>query len=629
MKFGFVKVGAFTPEIKVADTCFNAEKIIDGITEAKANGLEVLVFPELCISGSTCGDLFYTDVLLENCKKALLKIASAVEDMLVLVGLPISKNGLIYNAVAVLNKGKVIAFAPKTNPLGYGEFSDARWFSTLTENTTIDFNGDSVPFGEKIILASDSVENFKVGVEIGTDLYQPVPVSSSHAINGAYIIANPSAICEIIGRAEFRRSTIKNQSSALSVGYVTANCGNGESTTDLVFGGHNLIAENGKILAESKPFTTGLVCSEIDLDALAFARSKRFKGLKADENYITVPFSANSDAELTRTYKKTPFMPSDGELNDRAEYILNMQAEGLKKRISHAYANCVVLGLSGGLDSTLAILVAVTAMKKLNRPLTDVIAVTMPCFGTTSRTYENTIKLAKALGVTLKKVDITKSVTRHLKDIGHDLTTLDVTYENAQARERTQVIMDIANMNNGLVVGTGDLSEMALGWATYNGDHMSMYGVNCSVPKTLVRHIVTAYTGKTRGKLKAVLLDILDTPVSPELLPAENGEISQKTEDIVGPYILHDFFLYHFIRNGLSPDKIYYIAKRTFSGDFKDETILKWLKIFFRRFFIQQFKRSCVPDGVKVGSVALSPRGDWKMPSDATFKLWLDNLENL
>lgn len=629
MKYGFVKVGAFTPQVKVAEVNFNVTQIIDGINCAKEQGVEVLVFPELSVTGATCGDLFYTDVLIDSAANGLKKIAAATEntDMLVFVGLPLKHNGLIYNAAAALNNGKVLGFIPKTAPLGYGEYSDSRYFAELRCDTEVAFCGLKVPFGNKILFKENSNEKFTVATEIGTDLWLPVSPSTNHALNGAEIIVNPSFTAETVGRAEYRRKIIESHTAKLACGYITASAGAGESTTDCVYAGHNVIAENGKILKESALFDTGLTVSEIDLSFIDFERGKVFKSYVAKEEYTIIPFTAKSDAALTRVYEKTPFVPNVNELGGRAELILDMQAEGLKKRIEHARANCSVLGLSGGLDSTLAILVAVTAMKKLNRPFKDVIAVTMPCFGTTSRTYQNTLKLAKALGVTLKKVDITKSVTRHLKDIGHDVDTLDVTFENAQARERTQVIMDIANMNNGLVVGTGDLSELALGWATYNGDHMSMYGVNASVPKTLVRHIVSHYAAKSKGKLKAVLKDILDTPVSPELLPAENGEISQKTEDIVGPYILHDFFLYYFIRNGFSPQKIYYIAKYTFNGDFKDETILKWLKTFFRRFFIQQFKRSCVPDGVKVGSVALSPRGDWKMPSDASFELWLENLK--
>lgn len=428
------------------------------------------------------------------------------------------------------------------------------------------------------------------------------------------------------------KDAVRMQSRKIACGYVTAGAGNGESTTDMVFGGYDVIAENGTVLNESALFENGLTVSEIDLSFIAYERAKVFNTyLPETEKYLIVPISVCSDGEeITRKYRKIPFVPvNEKDVGARAELVLSIQSEALKKRISHAHANSAVLGLSGGLDSTLAILVAVTAMQKLNRSVKDVVAVTMPCFGTTSRTYQNTIKLARALGVTLKKVDITKSVTRHLKDIKHEENKYDVTFENAQARERTQVLMDVANMNGGLVVGTGDLSEVALGWATYNGDHMSMYGVNCTVPKTLVRHVVESYAKKSKGALRSVLNDILDTPVSPELLPSENDAIAQKTEDIVGPYILHDFFLYNMIRRGYSPAKLYFVARKTFEGDFKDETVLKWLKIFIKRFFIQQFKRSCVPDGVKVGSVGLSPRGGWKMPSDAVYACWMNELENL
>ncbi len=635
MEFGYVKVGAFTPEIKVANTIFNAEKIKRGIEVASKQGVEVLVFPELCITGYTCGDLFYQEVLLEGAKNALKDVVDFTYGIktLIFVGLPIRKGNLIYNVSAVINDGKLLAFVPKAFLPNYNDFYEKRHFAPCPKNNcSVDFFGVQIPFGNKFIFSEESKPNFTVSAELCEDMWVVNPPSVSHVLAGANIIVNLSCSAETVGRASARVSAVKSHSSRLICGYVYAEGGTGESTTDAVYSGHNLIAECGKVLGESKLFENGLIASEIDLSYIEFERNKRFnQQFDLEGEYSVIPFvGSNADATLTRKYSKTPFVPQKaGELSDRAERILTIQAEGLKTRINHTSAGCAVIGLSGGLDSTLAIIVAVMAFKKLNRNIKDIIAVTMPCFGTTSRTYQNTIKLASALGVTLKKVDISKAVIRHLKDIKHPLDLLDVTYENAQARERTQVLMDIANQNNGMVIGTGDLSELALGWATYNGDHMSMYGVNASVPKTLVRHVVSYYAGISRGKLKGVLNDILDTPVSPELLPPENGDISQKTEDIVGPYILHDFYLYNFIRRGFSPEKIYYIARQTFAGDFDGETIKKWLKIFVRRFFAQQFKRSCVPDGVKVGNVALSPRGDWRMPSDAVAKLWIDQVEQI
>ena len=633
MKYGYVKVATCTPDLKVADVEFNTKSVIEQIQLAKDKGVELLCFPELSLTGVTCGDLFFSDVLLNSVKDGLKKIVNATKDikMLVLVGLPFKNKNLIYNVAVAVSCGEVLGIVPKTAIYNYGELSDGRYFSKPTENGTVNFDGKEIPFGTDLIFKDKSMPNFVVGVEIGADLFAPLSPSQNYALNGANIIVNLCAKPATVGNSEYIKSTVTACSSKLVCGYVLSNAGKGESTTDMAFGGYNVISENGRVLRESELFSNGLTASEIDVDFLSSERSKIFNGINANSSLRTVEFDADTKGErLTRIYEKTPFVPTEEKvLGQRAELILDIQSEGLRKRIEHARAKTAVLGLSGGLDSTLAILVAVTAMKKLNRPLKDVVAVTMPCFGTTSRTFQNTIKLAKALGVTLKKVDITKAVERHLKDIKHDRNVYDVTFENAQARERTQVIMDISNMTGGLVVGTGDLSEVALGWATYNGDHMSMYGVNCTVPKTLVRHVVKEYAEKSKGKLKAVLTDILDTPVSPELLPAENDDIAQKTEDIVGPYVLHDFFLYNMIRRGYSPEKLYFVAKYTFNGDFKDETILKWLKIFVRRFFIQQFKRSCVPDGIKVGTVGLSPRGDWKMPSDAVSSEWLKELEIL
>ena len=642
MKYGFIKTAAITPEIKVADTEFNAEQIIGLIEKAEKAGAELVVFPELSVTGYTCGDLFYSDVLLSGALKALRKIADGTKNkkMLVFVGLPVKINGLIYNVAAAVNQGEVLCLIPKTHLPNYNEFYEKRWFAAWgkgAEGVSVDTSYFDKPLTvtRNVVFRDKTESRFTVSAEICEDLWAADSPSVLHAENGANIIVNLSCSDETVGKAEYRRNLIAVQSAKLSCAYVYADAGEGESTTDLVFAGHNLIAENGTLLKESKLFDNSMITADIDVGFLDYERSKVFNSDFTGEEipaggYRTVYFDGYKNSDNSeRVFGKTPFVPEDGaELTTRAELILEMQAEGLKKRIKHTNAKTAVIGLSGGLDSTLAILVAVKAMKKLGRDLKDIIAVTMPCFGTTSRTFDNTVKLARSLGVTLKKVDITKSVIRHLKDIKHGGNT-DTTYENAQARERTQVIMDIANMTGGLVVGTGDLSELALGWATYNGDHMSMYGVNSSIPKTLVRYIVRHYADASRGKLKAVLYDILDTPVSPELLPPTDGEIAQKTEDIVGPYILHDFFLYCMMRRGYSPKKIYFVAEKTFKDAFDDQTILKWLKIFVKRFFAQQFKRSCVPDGVKVGSVALSPRGDLRMPSDAVCSLWLKELEEL
>lgn len=642
MKYGFIKTAAITPEIKVADADFNAEQIIGLIEKAEKAGAELTVFPELSITGYTCADLFYSDVLLNGALKALKKIADSTKDkkMLVFVGLPVKVNGLIYNVAAAVNKGEVLCFIPKTHLPNYNEFYEKRWFSAWgkgVEGVLVDtpYFDKPLPVYRNVIFRDRTESRFTVSAEICEDLWAANSPSVFHAESGANIIVNLSCSDETVGKAEYRKNLITVQSAKLSCAYVYADAGEGESTTDLVFAGHNLIAENGTLLNESNLFDNSMITADIDVGFLDYERSKIFNSDltgadNADGGYRTVYFDGFKDSDnLERVFSKTPFVPEDSAaLISRAELILEMQAEGLKKRIKHTNAKTAVIGLSGGLDSTLAILVAVKAFTKLNRNLKDIIAVTMPCFGTTSRTFDNTVKLAKSLGVTLKKVDITKSVLRHLKDIKHGGNP-DTTYENAQARERTQVIMDIANMTGGLVVGTGDLSELALGWATYNGDHMSMYGVNSSVPKTLVRFIVRHYADASRGKLKAVLYDILDTPVSPELLPPTDGEIAQKTEDIVGPYILHDFYLYNMLRRGYSPEKIYFVARKTFKGEFDDQTILKWLRIFIKRFFAQQFKRSCVPDGVKVGSVALSPRGDLRMPSDAVCSLWLKELDEL
>ena len=627
MKFGYVKTALCTPKIKVADVEFNTNAIITSIEKAQIAGAELIVFPQLSLTASTCFNLFNSGVLLDGVINGLAQICKKSEkvDALIFVGAPIKHNNRIYNTAVAICGGKILGVVPQAY-----SFEGYSFAKCPSENSEISILGYSVPFGNKIIFKKADNSLFSVACEVGEEMLSPFSPSTSHAVAGALITVNLSAFCETVGAEEFRLETVKALSEKLVCGYTLCNAGYGESTTDCVYGGQKIIAEKGVIIKDDKIFNQDMIMSEIDVDFLSNERLNLFKDLPIANGYQTVEFNFDEkEQDITRCYEKTPFAPKSADLEKRAEKILLLQAQGLKKRLEHTKSSSAVIGLSGGLDSTLAILVAVKAIKELKRPLKDIIAITMPCFGTTSRTYQNTIKLAKALGVTLKKIDISKATERHLKDIKHQDGVFDTTFENAQARERTQVLMDVANMNNGLVVGTGDLSELALGWATYNGDHMSMYAVNCSVPKTLVRHIVENCAKNSRGKLKAVLTDILDTPVSPELLPAENDNIAQKTEDIVGPYILHDFFLYNMLRKGFEPKKLYYIACKTFKGDFSEQTILKWLKIFTRRFFNQQFKRSCLPDGVKVGTVALSPRGEFKMPSDANCDLWLKQLEQI
>ena len=617
MNDGFLKVGAATPEIRVADCRYNADQIIAAIREAAERGVKLLALPELCVTGYTCGDLFFQGTLLNAAEEALERIVSETAglDLVAAVGVPLRKNGKLFNCAAVFSRGEILGIVPKRHIPNYNEFYEKRYFESDFRPT---------------VFSCRSLPEFSFGVEICEDLWSPCPPSGTLALSGANLILNLSASNEVVGKAEYRRSLVTGQSARLLCGYVYANAGDGESTTDAVFGGHNLIAENGVLLAESTLFQNGLLTAEIDLGRLAFERRKNTGFLpteEAEKVFFDLPVTPT---ELSRDFPKTPFVPSGkADRDSRCETILAMQSAGLKKRLAHTNAKTAVIGISGGLDSCLALLVTVRAMDALNRPRTDIVAVTMPCFGTTSRTKGNAELLCERLGVTLREIDLARSVKAHFVDIGHDGTP-DVTYENGQARERTQVLMDIANQTGGLVVGTGDLSELALGWATYNGDHMSMYGVNASVPKTLVRYIV-GYYGETCGDeaLSAVLKDILDTPVSPELLPAESDRITQKTEDLVGPYELHDFFLYYAVRWGYAPKKVFRTALRAFDGAYPREVILKWLKTFYRRFFSQQFKRSCMPDGPKIGSVTLSPRADLRMPSDASAKLWLDELEEL
>ena len=634
MKNGFVKVAAATPDIRVADVEFNTQNIINAMEEAQKNGAKILVFPELCVTGYTCSDLFDHSVLLKASRKALLEIAENTndKDMLVFVGAPLEVNGKLYNVAAAMNQGEIIGFTTKTFLPNYGEFYEMRQFTPGPQTVReITFEGKKIPFGPQILFQAEGMEELVVAAEICEDVWSPVPPSIQAALEGATVIVNCSASDETIGKDTYRRALISGQSARLISGYIYANAGEGESTTDLVFGGHNIIAENGTILKESSRYVNEIIYSELDLQRITGERRKNttFQPLD-EETLVRVPFTVEETKTfLTRTFPKKPFVPSDEQTRaQRCEEILTIQAMGLKKRLAHTNARTAVVGISGGLDSTLALLVTARAFDMLGRDKKDIIAVTMPCFGTTDRTYQNACEMSKKVGATLIEVPIADAVNIHFRDIGHDPEDHSVTYENCQARERTQVLMDIANKTWGMVIGTGDLSELALGWATYNGDHMSMYGVNASVPKTLVRHLVKYVADDTKDEaLKNVLYDVLDTPVSPELLPPKDGDIAQKTEDLVGPYELHDFFLYFMLRFGYEPSKIFRIACMTFDGEYDKETIFKWLETFCRRFFSQQFKRSCLPDGPKVGTVALSPRGDWRMPSDACVAVWMRDLE--
>ena len=636
MHHGFIKVASATPALQVAGCAYNTEQLLALMAQAAQAGVRLLVFPELAITGYTCGDLFLQRTLLEGAVTGLRAIlqASRDYDMLVVAGLPLAVDAKLYNTAAVCLRGRLLGLIPTANLPPYHEFYEGRLLAAGPAKPRLrSLLGQEVPFGSDLIFCCNQLPAFRLGVEICEDLWVPQPRSSVLALAGATVIANPSASNETIGKAEYRRQLVLSHSARLVAGYVYADAGADESTTDLVFSGHNLIAENGVLLAQSEPFSQGLLISELDVDRLEEERRRQSTYPSADtQGFTLVPFDLPLQAAaLTRRIDPRPFVPGDAQLRaQRCESIFAIQAMGLKKRIAHTRCRRAVIGISGGLDSCLALLVSVRAMDLLGRPRSDVLAVTMPCFGTTRRTRSNAELLCQQLGVSFDCVDISESVRRHLADIGHSEQQQDVTYENAQARERTQVLMDIANRENGLVVGTGDLSELALGWATYNGDHMSMYGVNASIPKTLVRHMVQ-YAADTAGSepLSAVLNDILNTPVSPELLPAQNGEIAQKTEDIVGPYALHDFFLYYMMRFGFTPGKIYRLALAAFQNEYSPETVLAWLRTFYRRFFSQQFKRSCLPDGPKVGSVALSPRGDWRMPSDASAALWLAELDKL
>jgi len=636
MKHGFVKVAAVTPKIRVADPVYNARMICDGISQACSQGAKIVVLPELCLTGYTCGDLFLQDRLLEEAREQLSRVVEHTEgyDALVFVGLPLEREGKLYNVAAVISDGVLLAFVPKVNIPNYGEFYEARYFAPgnrQAENYVWD--GEEVPFGADILFQADAPEGLTVACEICEDLWAADTPGTGHALAGANVLVNLSASNETVAKDAYREMLVKATSGRLVAGYVYCSAGEGESTQDLVYGGHNMIAENGTVLARSEQFTHGILCGELDVSRLRFERRRiNIWQICPAGAYRVVKFHLEQDETLlTRAFERLPFVPADvREREARCDNILSIQSLGLKKRLEHTGLTAAVVGVSGGLDSTLALLVTVRAFDMLSLDRKKIYAVTMPCFGTTDRTYGNACKLAETLGLTLEEVNIREAVLIHFKDIGQSEEKHDVTYENAQARERTQVLMDLANRVEALVVGTGDMSELALGWATYNGDHMSMYGVNAGVPKTLVRHLVRYYADTCGNKqLSAVLLDVLDTPVSPELLPPVDGKISQKTEDLVGPYELHDFFLYYMLRLGFSPAKVYRIARASFAGVYEEDVILKWLKTFYRRFFAQQFKRSCLPDGPKVGSVALSPRGDLRMPSDACAAAWQRELEEI
>ena len=662
MKQGFVKVAAMSPKIKVADPEFNAGQIMEGMKEARDNGAKIIVFPELCLTGYTCNDLFQQDMLLESTLVQLSVIKKATEgtDFLLFVGMPFEWNQKLYNVAAVIHDGHVIGLVPKTFLPNYAEFYEARYFTRgMKKPIVVKVCGEDVPMGTDIIFKADEMKDLTVACELCEDAWVPDTPSTRHAVAGATIIVNLSASNETVAKSEYRRDLVSMTSARLVSGYIYASAGEGESTQDIVFGGHGIIAENGSVLAEAERFESKNIYTEIDVQRIAHERRRMTTYDATDEDdaiYACAERYADADRNdngrmlsmcgghlcitwkpemretpLTRKFYPMPFVPADSaDRSKRCEEILNIQASGLKKRYEHTGCKTAVIGLSGGLDSTLALLVTARAFDMIGKDHKDIETVTMPCFGTTDRTYSNACKLAKSLGTTLIEVNIADSVNRHFQDIGQDPEKHDVTYENCQARERTQVLMDIANKDCGLVIGTGDMSELALGWATYNGDHMSMYGVNVSVPKTLVRHLVK-YDADTCGRkeLSEVLLDILDTPVSPELLPPVNGVISQKTEDLVGPYELHDFFLYYMLRCGFEPAKVYRLALIAFDGTYDADMIKKWMKAFYHRFFAQQFKRSCMPDGPKVGSVALSPRGDLRMPSDASAAAWMAQVDNL
>ena len=641
--YGFFRAGAAVPKLKVADCNYNKVQIMELINEAEKNKVKAIVFPELCLSAYTCADLFLQRTLINECEKVLSEIAEETKDkdIFIILGLPFEADSTTFNCAAVLHKGKILGAVPKTYIPNYGEFYEKRWFSSSNAvlSSEIMLCGQKVPFGANMLFRDFKRPEITFAIEICEDLWSPIPPSSYYAVKGATVIFNLSASNELAAKNEYRRSLVSGQSASAICGYVYSSSGVGESTQDLVFSGHSLICENGSLLKENKRFSmeNQLIYSDLDIERLYNDRKKNtsFGELMAkSENFVYIDIETGEwKEELCRFVNRMPFVPkNDGMLFERCDDIFNIQVAGLAKRIEHTNAKALVIGISGGLDSTLALLVAVKACDRLGLDRKTVLGITMPGFGTTDRTYNNALSLMEALGVSVKEISIKEASILHFNDIGHDIKTHDVTYENTQARERTQILMDLANKHNGMVIGTGDLSELALGWATYNGDHMSMYGVNSGVPKTLVRVLVkhVAENGNIDESSKAILEDILDTPVSPELLPpTDEGEIKQITEDIVGPYELHDFFLYYVVRFGFEPKKILFLAEKAFKDDYDRNTILKWLKNFYRRFFSQQFKRSCLPDGPKVGTINLSPRGDWRMPSDAVSRIWLKELEEI
>lgn len=633
MKDGFLRIAAATPSIRVADCEHNIGQMVQLAKQAASDGVSLLAFPELSVTAYTCGDLFLQRSLLEGAEKALAKLCEETADlgMLIIAGFPLADGSALYNTAAVLLGGKILGLVPKQNIPNYSEFYEMRHFTPGNGMKTVTVCGQSVPMGMDLIFTCRAMPEFRLGIEICEDLWVPVPPSCRLVAGGATVIVNLSASDEIIGKASYRRSLVNSQSGRLIAAYLYADAGEGESSTDMVFAGHNMIAENGTMLAESKRFTTGLTAADVDLQRMELDRRRSTTFPSPAEGMNTVLFDLPvRSLTLRRTFAPHPFVPADTrDLAGRCEEILALQSTGLATRLRHTGSKKVLIGLSGGLDSTLALIVSVHAFDTLGLDRKGIIAVTMPCFGTTERTKNNASALAEAYGVTLKEIPITAAVLQHFIDIGQNVNDFDVTYENGQARERTQVLMDLANQLNGIVVGTGDLSELALGWATYNGDHMSMYGVNASIPKTLVRYLVKYEAEHTPLLLQKVLLDVLDTPVSPELLPPVDGVISQKTEELVGPYELHDFFLYYMLRFGFSPRKIFRLAVLAFDGVYTPAVIKQWLMVFIRRFFSQQFKRSCLPDGPKVGTVTLSPRGDFRMPSDARSDMWIAEAESI
>lgn len=645
--YGFIRTAAAVPKLKVADCIYNTDEILNIIEEAYKKDVKILAFPELSITSYTCADLFAQTTLIEYAEKSLERIAefSKDKDMFITVGLPVCCDNQTFNCIAAISKGKILGLIPKTCLPNYSEFYEERWFASSADiiSDEITICGQTVPIGADILFTAENIKNLTIGIEVCEDLWSPIPPSSYQSIFGATIIINGSASNELATKHEYRRNLVSQQSSRCICGYIYSSAGTGESTQDTVFSGHSMICENGNMLSESKRFLKegSIIISDIDIELLANDRKKNtsfMTQLRKNEGPVffrTVKFtlSENSIDDFYRTVKTAPFVPDNNiMLNERCEDIFNIQVTGLSKRITHTNSKALVVGISGGLDSTLALLVAVKACDYIGLDRKCVHGITMPGFGTTDRTYNNALNLMKSLGITLKEISIKDAAIQHFKDIGHDINIHDVTYENTQARERTQILMDYANKEYGMVIGTGDLSELALGWATYNGDHMSMYGVNGGIPKTLVRVLVKwVAENETLGEGAAeILFDVLDTPVSPELLPPDkDGNINQKTEEIVGPYELHDFFLYYVVRFGFTPSKILFLAEKAFNGKYTRETLIKWIKNFYRRFFAQQFKRSCLPDGPKVGTINLSPRGDWRMPSDAVGRIWLDEAEKL